>query len=104
MKSSGDITTKDILPCKVGDIVYELLEEKIVRNKVTGFRIGRLMNDDWGEDSYSDTEWNIDMETMDGTIQTSVRLSEFGKTIFITRSEANLAKESRGNEEKEQEY
>ena len=78
-------------PCRIGDIIYEIGFRKIpIPQEVTGFRIGNLMGDDEdNEDQYSDTEWNVDLKARG--MKSSVRLSEFGKTLFLTKEEAEKA-------------
>ena len=90
-----EIFSKNLLnpefPCRIGDIVYEIGFGRIpIPQEVTGFRIGNLMEDDEdNEEEYSDTEWNVDLKTRG--MQSSVRLSKFGKTLFLTREEAEKA-------------
>lgn len=81
-----DNTKTPVFPCNIGDTVYEVEEGQILKCVVIGFRIGRLMVDDEDEDEYSDVEWNIDLDA--GFMQSSLRLSQFGKTLFLTREDA----------------
>lgn len=84
-----DDTKTPVFPCNIGDTVYEVEEGQILKCVVIGFRIGRLMVDDEDEDEYSDVEWNIDLDA--GFMQSSLRLSQFGKTLFLTREDARKA-------------
>lgn len=84
-----DNTKTLVFPCNIGDTVYGVEEGQIIKYIVTGFRIGRLMVDDEDEDEYSDIEWNIDLDA--GFMQSSLRLSQFGKTLFLTREKARKA-------------
>ncbi len=84
-----DDTKTPVFPCDIGDTVYEVEEGQILKCVVIGFRIGRLMIDDEDADEYSDVEWNIDLDA--GFMQSSLRLSEFGETLFLTREGARKA-------------
>lgn len=75
-------------PCKIGAFVYETGFGLPIQQKVIGFHIGNLMDED-EEYVYSDTEWTVVMDHQG--IKTAAYLSEFGKSIFLTREEAKEA-------------
>jgi hypothetical protein len=77
------------LPCKVGDTVYVIEniagEEKIIQDSVETIGIGY----------YAD---GIEIYQFDG-IKTDGYFSDFGKTVFLTREEAEQALKERENNE-----
>lgn len=92
-----------ILPCKVGDAVYVVGNGKIVAATVQEARLDNLRDitfwvtfecdkkcngcpfDSWSESEAGD--WSCGGEYEDGEI----KQSEFGKTVFRTREEAEAA-------------
>lgn len=97
-KYSGDVTVCEIfkdksliaeLPCKVGDVVYQIDGGEIYLIKISDIVI-----------SDCDIEFNgceIDDEGNEFD-EYSIQLSEFGKTVFLTREEAEKMLEERKNE------
>lgn len=72
-----------ILPCKVGDTVYFARANPIIQYKVTGYEMG--------EASISQVRSkHIDKET-GLTFNFTFRPSSIGKTVFLTREEAEKA-------------
>lgn len=72
-----------ILPCKVGDTVYFARANPILQYKVTGYEMG--------EASISQVRSkHIDKET-GLTFNFTFRPSSIGKTVFLTREEAEKA-------------
>ena len=77
------------LPCRVGDIVYQIDGGEIYPIKISDVVI-----------SDCDTEFNgceIDDEGNEFD-EYSIQLSEFDETVFLTRAEAEKALEDWGNE------
>lgn len=72
------------LPCKVGDTVYVIENNEITEDFVDQIGIGYYCD---GENIYQ----------MDG-IKTDWYFSDIGKTVFLTRKEAERALEERNNE------
>lgn len=68
-----------ILPCKVGDIVYIIFDQKIYKGKCDGFEYDRLMSN-----------WFINIKTPD-LGKTFEIFEDIGKTIFFTKEEAEKA-------------
>ena len=74
-----------VLPCKVGDMVYAIVQvfgrggvyHKITEKKITGIG-GNTMNKVW-------------MVNRENCLEDRFSPSEFGKTVFLTREEAEKA-------------
>ena len=66
-----------VLPCKVGDYIWDIGFGRLCAYKITGFSIGNL-NDD--EDAVST-----------GSIIRRFAVSDIGKTVFLTEEEAEKA-------------
>ena len=68
------------LPCKVGDTVY-FITDKVNKAKILGFEM------------YNGKGWQIVLSTSSfiaATVQ-PCSIAEFGKTVFLTRTEAEAA-------------
>ena len=98
LESDKDLICKDFkdssqfveLPCKVGDTVFVIQdiagEEKIIQDRVETISIGY----------YAD---GINIYQFDG-IKTDGYFSDFGKTVFLTREEAEQKLKERKTDEK----
>lgn len=86
-----DLEEKNLLvklPCKVGDVVYDINHGSKIELTVIGFRSGRMSNDDEDDELFQDEEWRVECEANDGGMAASVPLSELGKTVFLTEKDA----------------
>lgn len=70
------------LPCKVGDVLYAPARSLVYELRVTQFDFGGY------EESYLWVEWNV---TKGITENYRIRASEIGKTVFLSRTEAESA-------------
>ncbi len=77
------------LPCKVGDMVWNIDFGRPCGYEVTGFSSGSL-NDDWEEENVLD-QVVIYYTNSNGSITGTFAVSEIGKTVFITKEEAEAA-------------
>ena len=72
-----------VLPCKVGDTVYEVTSRKIISEyRVKAIRVELFC---------TSIEWDIVAGFVDKSIF-GVPVNEIGKTVFLTREEAEKAK------------
>lgn len=78
------------LPCKVGDTVYEIIDGEIYRENVTGFSIGTPHDALYSED-YEEFENELIMHVSGAIFQGATPISEIGKTVFLTKEEAEQA-------------
>lgn len=79
------------LPCKVGDYIWDNDFGKPCSYEVTGFSFGNL-NEDYCEDEV--TVFNqvvVYYTNYNGSITGKFTVSEIGKTVFLTREEAEKA-------------
>lgn len=84
---------RNLPPCDIGDIVWEVIGKCIYPSKVVGFRLGRMMGED-EEDFEEDyegrtTEWHVEIEN--AGMSSSVPFSEIGKTVFFSKALAEKA-------------
>ena len=75
------------LPCKVGDAVWDIDFKRPTPSMITGFSCG-VRSDD--EDECDDKD-EIRMYSMGLGIENSFPVSEIGKTVFLTKEEAEKA-------------
>ena len=74
-----------VLPCKVGDTVWQLYKgEYPYPHRVDAIDGENLL------EIQEDNEWNLGMFYMGRRIY-KIRISEFGKTVFLTEAEAEAA-------------
>lgn len=78
------------LPCKIGDMVWDIDFGRACSYEVTGFSFGSLNNDDWEEEKILD-QVVVYYTNSNGSITGTFAASEIGKTIFLTRPEAERA-------------
>ncbi len=79
------------LPCKVGDYIWDNDFGKPCSYEVTGFSFGNL-NEDYCEDEV--TVFNqvvVYYTNYNGSITGKFTVSKIGKTVFLTREEAEKA-------------
>lgn len=85
-----------VLPCKVRDTVFEDGLSSVIKFKVIGFKFGRMYDqdiEDYEDEAFSD-EWHVEIDSSSGWKQ-SVPFSQIGKTVFLTREEAEKALKER---------
>lgn len=75
------------LPCKVGDMVWDIDFGRPCSYEVTGFSFGSLNDDDWEEEKVLD-QIVVYYTNSNGSITGTFAVSEIGKTVFLTRQEA----------------
>ncbi len=79
------------LPCAVGDIVWDIDFGRPCSYEVTGFSFGSLNDDDdWEEEKVLD-QIVVYYTNSSGSISGIFAVSEIGKTVFLTREEAEDA-------------
>ena len=84
------------LPCAVGDTVWDNDFGHPYSYTVTGFSLGKL-DDDEDEDGIKGLRMHYNNGS--GSLRCSCAVAEIGKTVFLTREEAETAlKESQGRE------
>ena len=80
------------LPCKVGDVVYLIREERVWEVKVES--IHQWVSGRWVESIHQwvSGSWKVSARTL-GTFFTSYEIDfdGFGKTVFLSREEAEAA-------------
>lgn len=74
-------------PCKVGDMVWDIDFGRPCSYEVTGFSFGSLNDDDWEEEKVLDQVF-VYYTNSNGSITGTFAVSEIGKTVFLTRQEA----------------
>lgn len=79
------------LPCKIGDVVYDINHGSKIELTVIGFRFGRMSNDDEDDELFQDDEWRVECEANDGGMAASVPFSELWKKVFLTEKDAEQA-------------
>ena len=81
-----------VLPCKVGDTVYEVTSRKTISEyRVKAIRVELFC---------TSIEWDIVAGFVDKSIF-GIPVDEIGKTVFLTREEAEKALEAKKNEQDE---
>lgn len=75
------------LPCKVDDMVWDIGCGKPYAYKITGYSFGTA--EDYIDEPYKEDE--IMYYCADGSITGSFASSEIGKTVFLTKEEAERA-------------
>ena len=78
------------LPCAVGDIIWDIDFGRPCGYDVTGFSFGSLNDDDWEEEKVLD-KVVVYYTNSNGSITGTFAVSEIGKTVFLTREEAEAA-------------
>lgn len=78
------------LPCAVGDIIWDIDFGRPCGYEVTGFSFGSLNDDDWEEEKVLD-QVVVYYTNSNGSITGTFAVSEIGKTVFLTREEAEAA-------------
>ena len=73
-------------PCKVGKIVWDNDFGRPCSYIVTGFDIGKTLDD---EENHR--EMFMYYENHNGSVQCNCPITQFGKTVFLTREEAEQA-------------
>lgn len=88
------------LPCSVGDMVWDIDFGRPCSYEVTGFSFGSMNDDDWEEERILD-QVVVYYTNSNGSITGTFAVSEIGKTVFLTREEAEAALKEleRGKEE-----
>lgn len=77
-----------VLPCKVGDYIWDIDFGRPCAYEVTGFSIGNL-NDDYCDDEVMIFDEVITYySNYNGSVTGNFAASEIGKSIFLTREEA----------------
>jgi hypothetical protein len=80
------------LPCKVGDIVWDNDFGKPCSYEVTGFSFGDLNEDDeWCDEALNQVM--VFYSNGNGSVPGRFAVSEIGKTVFLTKKEAEQALE-----------
>lgn len=82
------------LPCAVGDMVWDIDFGRPCSYEVTGFSFGSLNDDDWEEGKVLD-QVVVYYTNSNGSITGTFAVSEIGKTVFLTRDEAEAALKER---------
>ncbi len=89
------------LPCAVGDTVWDIDFGRPCSYEVTGFSFGSMNDDDWEEERILD-QVVVYYTNSNGSITGTFAVSEIGKTVFLTREEAEAAlkelERGKGNE------
>ena len=78
------------LPCAVGDTVWDIDFGRPCSYEVTGFSFGSMNDDDWEEERILD-QVVVYYTNSNGSITGTFAVSEIGKTVFLTRQEAEAA-------------
>ena len=83
------------LPCSVGDMVWDIDFGRLCSYEVTGFSFGSLNDDDWEEEKALG-QVVVYYINSNGSITGTFAVSEIGKTVFLTKEEAEKALKERG--------
>ena len=83
------------LPGAVGDIVWDIDFGRLCSYEVTGFSFGSLNDDDWEEEKALG-QVVVYYINSNGSITGTFAVSEIGKTVFLTKEEAEKALKERG--------
>lgn len=86
------------LPCKVGDYIWDNDFGRPCSYEVTGFSFGNVNQDSW-EDEIIFNQVIAYYTNSNGSITGSFAVSEIGKTVFLTREEAEEALQERNGRE-----
>lgn len=78
------------LPCKVGDYIWDNDFGRPCRYEVTGFSFGNLNQDDWEDETVFD-QVVVYCTNQNGSITGNFAVSEIGKSVFLTKAEAEEA-------------
>lgn len=78
------------LPCKVGDMVWDIDFGRPCSYEVTGFSFGSLNDNDWEEEKILD-KVVVYYANSNGSITGTFAVSEIGKTVFLKKSAAEQA-------------
>ncbi|MDE6908637.1 MAG: hypothetical protein K2P21_10835 [Lachnospiraceae bacterium] len=78
------------LPCAVGDIIWDIDFGRPYSYEVTGFSFGSMNDDDWEEERILD-QVVVYYTNSNGSITGTFAVREIGKTVFLTREEAETA-------------
>lgn len=93
---------RNMPPCEIGDSIWEIDDSEIYEYTVTGFRLGRMINEsieDMGAGYERQCrEWRIEMESVDSNA--SIYYSQIGKTLFFSceAAERKLAEKENNHE------
>lgn len=92
--NQGELVAKEpnmvTFPCKIGDTIYEVEEGLPIQSyHVKGFIIGKDKSEDT-EDIVDGCEWYIKYGKCG--VECKSPISEFGKTLFVTRIQAETSK------------
>lgn len=91
-----DFSVAVTFPCKIGTTIYEIAKGiPITSYHVTGYVIGKTESDD--EDDKNRSEWYVCYETFG--IACECPVSEFGKTLFLSRKDAERQNSALSNTE-----
>lgn len=82
-KELAELQENSVLPCKIGDAIWDNDFGMPRRYTVIGFDIGIAANDEENHE-----EWYIYYQNHNGSIRCNASVSEIGKTVFLTREEA----------------
>ena len=80
------------MPCQIGDTVYTKEFGKAFAFYVTGYTLG-VPYDREGEEEYEDMEGELVIHYTAGGVSCMSAVSEIGKTVFLTREEAEAYQE-----------
>ncbi len=78
------------LPCAVGDIIWDIDFGRPYSYEVTGFSFGSMNDDDWEEERILD-QVVVYYTNSNGSITGTFAVRGIGKTVFLTREEAEAA-------------
>lgn len=82
-----------VFPCKIGDYIWDIDFDEPCAYKVTGFSTGNLNDDYYDNEVTKFNEIIVHYSKFNGGITGSFAISEIGKTVFLTREEAEEALE-----------
>ena len=86
------------LPCSVGDMVWDIDFGRLCSYEVTRFSFGSLNDDDWEEEKALG-QVVVYYINSNRSITGTFAASEIGKTVFLTKEEAEQAVKERGKGE-----
>lgn len=81
-------------PCKIGETVWDIDMKIPCAYRITGFSFGT--GEDYIDDPVTEKEIVFYYRSSSGSITGSFAISEIGKTIFLTKEEAEAALERMG--------
>ena len=82
------------LPCKVGDVVWDIDYGKLCAYTITGYSFGTA--EDYIDDPVKENEIVYYYKNSNGSISGSFASSEIGKSLFLNKEEAEQALEQMG--------